>query len=138
MHILADNSGGGAAAGGIVGLLIVLAILVFYAAALWRIFSKAGKPGILAFIPIVNTFILLDIVGRPLWWFILYLIPFVDIVAAIIVLNDLSKSYGHGAGFTLGLIFLSFIFIPVLGYGGSRYVGPAAKMMMVPTPMQVR
>jgi hypothetical protein len=43
------------------------------------------------------------------------------------VVNDLSKSFGHGVGFTLGLIFLSPIFIPILGFGGSLYVGPAAK-----------
>lgn len=137
MRVLADNSGGAAAAGGTIFLIIVLVIALFYLIAYWRIFSKAGKPGILAFIPIVNTFILLSIVGRPWWWFFLFAIPFVDLVVAIIVVNDLSKSYGHGAGFTLGLIFLGVIFIPVLAYGGSRYVGPAAQMM-VPVPVAAR
>ncbi|HKS69211.1 MAG TPA: DUF5684 domain-containing protein [Ktedonobacterales bacterium] len=136
MRVLADSSSG-AAAGSAVAIIIVLAILLFYLIAYWRIFSKAGKPGILAFIPIVNSFILLSIVGRPWWWFFLFAIPFVDLVVAIIVINDLSKSYGHGAGFTLGLIFLSFIFIPVLGYGGSRYIGPAAQMV-VPVPVAAR
>jgi hypothetical protein len=51
----------------------------------------------------------------------------VNIIFLIIVLNDLSKSFGHGVGFTLGLIFLGFIFLPVLAFGGSKYVGPAAR-----------
>jgi hypothetical protein len=136
VQVSSDSSGSGGAVG-IIFLLIALAVALFYLIAYWRIFSKAGRPGILAIIPIVSTFVFLSIVGRPWWWFILLAIPFVDIVILIIVINDLSKSFGHGAGFTLGLIFLSFIFIPVLGYGGSRYVGPAARMALA-APMQVR
>jgi hypothetical protein len=110
-----------------VTLIIGLVIAVFYLAAEWRIFSKAGKPGWAVIIPIYNTLVLLQVVGRPWWWILLFLIPIVDIVFLIIVVNDLSKSFGHGIGFTLGLIFLSPIFIPILGFGGSRYVGPAGK-----------
>jgi hypothetical protein len=52
------------------------------------------------------------------------LIPFVNIVFAIWMINLLSKSFGKDVGFTLGLIFLSFIFYPILGFGGARYLGP--------------
>ena len=41
---------------------------------------------------------------------------------AIVVMNDLSKAFGHGLGFTLGLIFLSPIFYLMLGFGSSHYV----------------
>jgi hypothetical protein len=106
--------------------IIYVAVLIFYLAAEWRIFTKAGKPGWAVIIPIYNILVLLQIVGRPWWWILLFLIPFVNIIIGIIVLNDLSKVFGHGVGFTLGLIFLSFIFIPILGFGGSQYRGPAA------------
>lgn len=56
-------------------------------------------------------------------------IPFVNFVVSIIVLNDLSRSFGHGVGFTIGLILLSPIFILILAFGSSRYVGPAAAPM---------
>jgi hypothetical protein len=35
-----------------------------------------------------------------------------------------SKSYGHGTGFAVGLIFLPIIFLFVLSYDGNAYVGP--------------
>ncbi len=35
-----------------------------------------------------------------------------------------ANNYGKGVGFTLGLIFLPFVFIPILGYGGATYQGP--------------
>jgi uncharacterized membrane protein YhaH (DUF805 family) len=67
-------------------------------------------------------------VGRPGWWLLLMLIPLVNFIVGIIVLNDLSKSFGQGVGFTLGLIFLSPIFILLLGFGDYKYIGPGATL----------
>ena len=103
-------------------LLFALMIVSF-----WKIFTKAQKPGWAAIIPIYNIIVLLEIVGKPWWWLLLMLIPFVKIIFAIWMTNLLSKSFGHGEGFTLGLIFLSIIFYPILGFGDSKYIGPAGK-----------
>ncbi len=100
------------------GLLIGLLMII----ALWKIFTKAGEEGWKSIIPIYNTIVLLKIAGRPWWWILLLLIPFVNFIVLIVVMNDLSKAFGHGLGFTLGLIFLSPIFYLILGFGGSRYV----------------
>ena len=89
------------------------------------IFKKAGQEGWPALIPIYSTYILLKVIGRPGWWLLLFLIPFVNIVIYIIMMNDLSKSFGHGVGFTLGLLFLSIIFLYILAFGSSTYRGPA-------------
>jgi hypothetical protein len=77
-------------------------------------------------VPIYNLYVLLQVVGRPGWWIVLYLIPVVDIVIAIIVWSDLAKSFRRGVGFTVGLVFLSWIFLGILWMGDSRYAGPAA------------
>ncbi len=109
------------------GMIILWAVVVIIMiAAEWKVFTKAGKPGWAILIPIYNVIVLLQIVGRPIWWILLLLIPLVNIVIGIIVLSDLSKSFGHGVGFTLGLIFLGPIFILILGFDKSKYVGPAA------------
>ena len=105
-------------------VIIYLAILVLMIAALWKIFTKAKKPGWAAIIPIYNIIVLLEIIGRPLWWFILLLIPIVNIIIFIIVLHGLSKSFGQGVGYTLGLLFLGIIFFPLLGFGDAKYLGP--------------
>ncbi|MEX0755232.1 MAG: DUF5684 domain-containing protein [Actinomycetota bacterium] len=106
--------------------LIYAIVLVVYLASLWVVFTKAGRPGWAAIIPIYNIWVLLEIVGRPGWWLILYLIPIVNIVVHIIVLVDLSKSFGHGAGFAIGLLLIPIIFFPVLAWGDSTYRGPSA------------
>lgn len=106
--------------------LIFGALMLFYLAVHWRVFEKAGKPGWASLIPIYNGIVLLDIAGKPIWWFLLYFIPIVNVVVAIIVVHNVSKNFGHDVGFTLGLIFLSPIFWPILAFGDSQYRGPTA------------
>ena len=117
-----QRSDGGSAIGSLVSLLFSIILI----AAMWVIFSKAGRPGWAAIIPIYNTLQMIWLVGRPWWWILLLLVPLLNIIIGIILLNDLSTSFGHGVGFTLGLIFLAPIFFLILAFGSSQYRGPAA------------
>jgi hypothetical protein len=108
-------------------IIIYVAIIVLVIASWWKIFTKAQKPGWAILIPIYNIIVMLEIIGKPWWWLLLMLIPFVNLVFVIWMVNLISKSYGHGVGFTFGLIFLSIVFVPILGFGESKYVGPAGK-----------
>jgi hypothetical protein len=103
-----------------------LVIMVVFIAAWWKVFSKAGVPGWTALIPIYNAYVFLKIVGRPGWWLLLFLVPFLNIIIGVIIQVDLARSFGRGIGFALGLIFLSPIFILILGFSDIRYEGPAA------------
>jgi hypothetical protein len=118
----ATDSGGGSG----VFWLIYVAFIVLYLVAGWVVYTKAGEQGWKSLIPIYNWYVLLKIVGRPGWWLILYLIPFVNFVIHIIVSIDLAKSFGKGIGFALGLIFLAPIFYLILAFGPATYRGPAA------------
>lgn len=111
---------GAGAAMGAIGLVYV-AILLIAIIALWKIFTKAGKPGWAALIPIYNIIVLLEIAGKPAWWVILFLIPFVNFVMIILVSIAVAKNFGKGAGFGLGLAFLGFIFGPILAFGDAQY-----------------
>jgi len=91
---------------------------------MWKIYEKAGQPGWAAIIPIYNSYILLKIVGKPGWWLLLFLIPFVNIIFAIWTYNMLSKSFGKDEGFTVGLLLLGIVFFPILGFGAAKYLGP--------------
>jgi hypothetical protein len=125
-----QTSGAGA------GVLFVY-FLAFYAIAIipyWVIFTKAGEEGWKALIPIYSTIVLLKVIGRPWWWILLFLIPIVNIVILIVMMHGLSVSFGHGAGFTVGLIFLSLIFLYILAFGSSTYRGPSAPGAAAATP----
>jgi Family of unknown function (DUF5684) len=102
------------------------AIILFMIVSIWKVFVKAGKPGWASIIPIYNIIVMLDIAGKPLWWIILCLIPFVNFVIIILVYVALAKAFGKGVGFALGLIFLGIIFFPILGFGSATYTKPSA------------
>jgi len=118
------DSSAGSAGGAIVGLFflfIQLGIAVAMIAALWRIFTKAGQPGWACLIPIYNVYILLKIAGKPGWWLILFLIPIVNIVVAILVALAVAENFGKSGGFVIGMVLLPMIFYPILAFGDAQY-----------------
>ena len=131
LSILAQDDAGNAAAGmfgGLFGGMFGLIIAVLAIAGLWKVFSKAGRPGWAAIIPFYNIYVMLKMVGRPGWWLILMFIPFVNIVIWIIVCMDLAKSFGKSV-FLWGIILLFFLNVIgylLLGFGDAKYIGPAA------------
>ena len=108
-------------------IVIYIAILVLYIASIWTIFNKAGQPGWACIIPIYNIIVYLRVVGKPWWWLFLFMIPYINLIWVIWALNMLSKSFGKSEGFTVGLFFLSIIFLPILAFGDNKYLGPAGK-----------
>ena len=120
------NESGMSGAEGAIGLVVLLIYLVILIGAIaggWKVFAKAGEPGWAILVPIYNIIVFLKICGRPLWWIVLMLIPFVSIVISIILCLDLAKKFGKGAGYAVGLFLLGFIFLPMLGFGDAQYEG---------------
>ena len=125
--------------------IIAIVYYVLLVIAQWKIFTKAGEAGWKSIIPILNGHVLYRICWKPaMFWIcvvatilatifngmqnslpaaiialILYLV-----VAVIMIIRyfKLSKAFGHGAGFALGLILLNPIFMLILGFGSSTYV----------------
>ena len=108
--------------------IIYLAIIALLLVSMWKVYTKANKPGWASIIPIYNIIVLLEIVGKPWWWIFLFMIPIANLVFSIWMMNLLSKSFGQSEGFTVGLILLPIIFFPILGLGDAKYNGPAGVM----------
>ncbi|WP_160136879.1 DUF5684 domain-containing protein [Chryseobacterium sp. c4a] len=119
-----DAVSGAAAAGlGIGSMFMSLLVYLFYGYCMFKIFKKAGREDAwAAFVPIYNAVVMLDIVKKPIWWIILFLIPFVNLFAAWVVNDRLAKGFAKETPlYTILLFFLGFIFIPVLGLGSDTY-----------------
>ena len=120
MQTLQTQTNGGGAVGVVVLIYLAIVVLLFIVP-MWKIYTKAGKPGWASLVPIYNLVVLLRIINKPLWWIVMFIIPLVNIVFLVMTYNELSKAFGKGVGFTIGLLFLPFIFLPMLGYGSARY-----------------
>lgn len=130
-------------------LIISLIWYIIMVIANWRIFTKAGEAGWKSIIPVLNTYVLFKIAWNvKMFWIMLgtliagsictsiagdqggalaiiaAVFSLASCVIGIISVHKLSKSFGHGIGFTLGLLFLSPIFTLILGLGSSEYIGP--------------
>jgi Family of unknown function (DUF5684) len=110
MFVQATDYGNNGMSGGAFFLWFVI-IYVLLVIPYYGIFTKAGRPAWAAFIPIYSTIVLLEVVGRPVWWIILFFVPIVNIVI------------------------LSWIFLMILAFGSSTYRGPIASPgAMAPPP----
>lgn len=112
--------------GAIFGLtfgLIMLSIFVFMIVSMWKVFEKAKKPGWACIVPFYNYMVLGQVAGKSDAWGLLMAIPYAGIVFAIIAWNQVAKRFGKDEGFTVGIILLPFIFIPILAFGNAKYDG---------------
>ena len=113
------------------GIVVVLylALIALMLVSMWKIFSKAGKPGWACLIPIYNIIIMLEIAGKPWWWLLLIMfVPLANVIMGIWMLNLIALGYGKTSGFTVGMILLPFIFFPILGLGSAKYIGPIGEV----------
>lgn len=124
----------------LVGLVLYLGLIVFAILTMWKMYRKAGKPGWAAIVPIYNYVVLLEIVGRPLWWIILTFIPIVNIYVSLVVALDLAKSFGRSTAFGVGNFLVPFITYPILAFSKrTQYAGPIAEGLdsFAPAPDRV-
>ena len=127
--------------------LIVIVWYVVQVIAYWRIFTKAGEAGWKSIIPFYSQYIQYRIAWKApnMYWIVLglgiasmFLLSFDNtftsllsslcslgsFIINVLVLIKLSKAFGHGTGFAVGLILLGPIFMLILGFGQSQYLGP--------------
>lgn len=106
--------------------IVYFAILILTYAAMWRLYTKADKEGWKCLIPFYNTYTLFQIIygDENGMKFLFLLIPFYNIYVMIKSMIGLAKVYGKSGVYAVGLIFLSFIFLPLLAFGNAEYEGP--------------
>lgn len=101
-------------------LLVFLSVLVLFIGLLpivgkWKVYEKLGMPGWYSIIPVYADYKLCERVhrtdeGRTF------------LMAYLIVLNDMSRTFGKETGYTIGLVIFGFLFWTMLGFGSSEPV----------------
>lgn len=123
-----------AMAGFMVLLPLYLLLLVVTIVALWKVFTKAGKPGWAAIVPFYNTWVLAEVAGKPGWWglaiILLSPIPIINIgslVLSLLISIELAKKFGKSTVFgVVGLWLFSLVGYLILAFGDAKYEGSAS------------
>jgi hypothetical protein len=114
-----SSSGIGGLIGGLVGFVLAVGIYIFVCYCLKLICEKAGhQPGVLIWIPIANFIPLLTVAKLPLWFIILFLIPLVNLVVAIVMWVKICQARGKPGWLVILLLipFVNLVFIPYLAF----------------------
>lgn len=133
----------------VIYIIVCLILYVITSLAMAKMFTKAGEDGWKGWVPIYNSYMVYKLTWtKNMFWISIILgivlgivssaaavyasvpltviqviIYVITIVIGIIAMNKISKSYGHGIGFTIGLIFIPFIFYLIIAFGNSEYKG---------------
>lgn len=99
---------------GIIIFSLILSIIMIIS--YWKIFKKKGKPGWAILVPIYNVIVQIQVANLSMIYFLLLLIPFVNIYAIIKINISLAKSFNKSTGFGIGLLLLPIIFVPLLAF----------------------
>ena len=98
-------------------IIISLLLVVLPAPGLYGMFRKAGVPGWKSLVPFYNTWVMLDIAGRPKHWFFWQLIPVVGWFITLGIFIEFVKPYGKFKFYEHMLASLvAFAYMPYVGF----------------------
>lgn len=117
----AATAAGGFLLGGVVMWIIGMVVAIFIIICMWKLFTKAGKKGWAAIIPIYNIIVMLEIAELPMWYLALLCVPFVNVYAMFKIYIEIAHKFGKSTGFGIGMVFLGIVFIPMLAFGETEY-----------------
>ncbi len=113
-----EYTGQGAGAIAVIVPLVIVLVMIISG---WKIFTKAGKPGWAVIIPIYNIIVLLQIVKKPVWWLVLFLIPVVNLVIMIVVAYLMAKHFGQPGWHVVLYVLLPILYLPYLAFSSAQY-----------------
>lgn len=111
-------------------LIVLLAAYIGLHFGLFKLFPKAGVEGWKAWVPFYSEALCCKIIGRPMWWAALLLVPIVGFFVAAGMLIDLAKSFRKFSfGAAAAAVAVPFVYFPLLAMKeDTTYMGPAWKM----------
>ena len=65
-------------------IIFCIALIILDIVAMWKIFTKASKPGWASIIPFYNLYVQFEIAGMKGWMFLLLLVPIANIIIIIL------------------------------------------------------
>jgi signal peptidase I len=107
-------------------MTILLLIIILFPMLNYWIFNDAGVEGYKALIPFYNYYIWLQVIGKPWWWLILMLVPFINFFMIMLMLVQTAISYGkHNLGEQALSVLFPVVYIPYLGISEKeKYIKP--------------
>jgi len=107
-------------------MTILLLIIILFPMLNYWIFDDAGVGGYKALIPFYNYYVWLKVIGKPWWWLLIMLVPFINFFMIMLMLVQNALSYSkHNLGEQALAVLVPFAYLPYLGLSEKEhYVKP--------------
>ena len=104
-------------------LVVWAAITIPAVVAGWLgLFPKAGQTRWAALVPGYNIYVLVvHVAGLRRLWFVLIMIPPMNLIASILVNVEVAKRFGRTETFGVGMSVFGFVLYPLLGFGRAEF-----------------
>lgn len=102
-------------AGNLIQIIIVVAVL----AGVWKTYEKMGRQGWEGIIPFYNIYVLLTIIGKPVWWLLLFFIPIVNLIVAFIIYKEIADRFSQSI--IIAILMFFGVGWMILGFGDAQY-----------------
>ena len=105
-------------------IIIFLVFQIIYFLSTWKLFIKAGEKPIYSLIPFYNLIIMMKIIKRPKWWFILLFIPVINLLMTGVIIIEILRSFGKNSNLDtlIGLVSFGTYIIYINYFGSIDYV----------------
>jgi len=118
--------------------LILMLLFLFFPVLLWKVFETSKEAGWKSAIPLLNYYIWLRIINKPLWWYIFLIIPFINAFMVMLMVVETLKCYKmYDLGQQALAVLFPFIFLPWLGLRKQdAYVEPENRVRIKKSPIR--
>ena len=102
----------------IIGAVVALFMYIIGAIFLGKVFKKAGVPAWQAWVPILNSWKMFELGGKPGFWAVLAIVPVLNIVSAIfgiIAMHNINLKLRYDAGMTVLAVLIPLVWLIVVG-----------------------
>ncbi|HYG77371.1 MAG TPA: DUF5684 domain-containing protein [Planctomycetota bacterium] len=104
--------------------LFFVVLVIGVAVGMYKTFSRMGYDDAWwIFVPILNMIFVLKVINKPMWLIVLAFLPIISLYwlyLYYLLSEKVATAYGKGTGYAFGLLFLGFIFYPLLGFGSEE------------------
>jgi hypothetical protein len=100
--------------------VLLMGWLGIYLLSWYILMQKAGYPGWWGLIPGFNLYMLTRVADRSGWWTLAFFVPILNIAASLLIWTDIGEKFGKSAGFSVGLAWVNWIFLPILALGDAQ------------------
>ena len=97
-------------------LIYMMLGFTFFPVVLWTVFKKLNIESWKTLVPGLNYYLWVKVIEKPIWWFVLLFVPFINIFMVFLMIVEVARGFGkNDLGNQALAVLVPVIYLPYLG-----------------------